>query len=74
MIAHSIQLADLLPDTFVKVLLNNGRQKFGFLLNPESTGNQLLLVSGLEKRDSLGDVSIDAIEMDNILSVDAYMR
>jgi hypothetical protein len=74
MIAHSVQLTELMPSTFVKVLLNNGIRKFGFLLNPETVSKELLLVSGLEKRDSLGDVSIEAIEMDKVISIDAHMR
>ena len=74
MIATSIQINDLLPDTFVKVLLNNGRQKFGFLLNDHQSQDQLVLMSGLETNDRLGDISIDAIDMNSVISIDPYMK
>lgn len=43
MIAHSIQISELLPDSFVKIILNTGKHKYGYIQNPAPSDSQVLL-------------------------------
>ena len=74
MIAHSIQISELLPDTFVKIILNNGKHKYGFLLNSTEKEESLLMVSRPDNADDLNSMSFESIDASSIYSIDPYLK
>lgn len=74
MITHSIQISDLLPETFVKIILNNGKRKYGFLFSSTSQDEQLVFVSRPDATENVNDMSIEMIDAITVASIDPYMK
>ena len=69
---NTMQFSELLPDTFVKVILNNGKHKYGFLL--DSNAEQMLIVTDPNYRDDFNAMSFEKLDTNAILSIDPFMK
>ncbi len=74
MIAHSIQLSELLPDFFVKIIFNTGVHKYCFIQNSFSCEDQLLVVSKTTADDSFSEMVFETIDTKTVASIDPYMK
>jgi len=74
MIAHSIQIAELLPNSFVKIILNSGLHKYGFIQNSSCWENQLLIVSRPDSTEDFSKMSFETIDANTVVSVDPYLK
>ena len=74
MIAHSIQISELLPDSFVQIVLNTGTRKYGYIQNSTPINEQVLLVSRPESTDNFNEMSFETIDAKTVASIDPYMK
>jgi hypothetical protein len=74
MIAHSIQISELIPDTFVRIILNTGKQIYGFILDSTSEYEQMVVVSRPDSTENLNEMSFETIDTNTVLSIDPYMK
>ncbi len=73
MLAFSTQINELMPDTFVKVQMDNGKIKYGYLIDSIVTQDEISLVSNCYAELAL-PMKIETFKTRNIVSIDPYMR
>lgn len=74
MIAHSIQISELLPDSFVKIILNTGKHKYGYIQNSAPMDNQVLLFSSPDSTKNFNEMSFEMIDSETVVSIDSFMK
>lgn len=73
MIAFSTQISEVVPNVFVKVMMNSGRSKYGYVYDTEIKENSFALVSA-NKSDSIFPMDIEIIDTNMVVSIDPYLR
>jgi len=74
MITHSIQISELLPDSFVKIILNTGKHKYGYIQNSGPLDNQVLLFSRPDSTENFNEMSFEMIDSETVVSIDSLMK
>lgn len=74
MIAHSIQISELLPDSFVQIILNTGTRKYGYIQDTAPVNEQVLLVSRPDSTEDFSEMSFETIDAKTVASIDPYMK
>ena len=62
MYTNAVEISELIPETFVKVILSNGQHKYGFILASAAAEDRTVLVTGGHSRSSRTDVEFEEIK------------
>jgi len=63
MIAHSVQISEVVPETFVKIVLNNGKHRYGYLIKSDNKQTEIF-----------NDLKIESFDPETVLSIDPFMK
>lgn len=74
MITHSIQISELLPDTFVKIILNSGKHLYGFLHTSGWDEEAVLVTSNVTDPGGASEIHVETIDTKNVLSIDPFLK
>lgn len=74
MISHSIQISELLPDSFVKIILNTGKHKYGYIQNPAPIDNRVQLFLHPDSCEKSNKASFEMIDVELVVSIDSLMK
>ena len=75
MYTESVQISELIPDTFVRVVLNNGKHKYGYMLNTSKEADDHTVVVAMQSPfDSFNEVVFEKLDTRSIVSIDPFMK
>ena len=74
MYTNAVQISDLVPETFVRIVMSNGQYKYGFMLTGNEQEDKTILVTGGNSRSSKEELAFEELDMHSIVSIDPFMK